>query len=143
MGSHTTLLRQAAVLAVLCAVLAWLAPADAKLWVAVMGLASLGLFCGISLYRHRQIMRLAAEIDEVLHGGRRVDFSTCREGDVAILTSELAKMVARLGRTRDQLSHERNALADALADVSHQIRTPLTAIGLMLPLIVVARDHAA
>ena len=80
-------------------------------------------------------MRLAAEIDEVLHGGRRVDFSTCREGDVAILTSELAKMVARLGRTRDQLSHERNALADALADVSHQIRTPLTAIGLMLPLI--------
>ena len=135
MGSLSTLLRQAAVLAALCAVLAWLAPTDAKLWVAAMGVVSLGLFCGISLYRHRQIMRLAAEIDEVLHGGRRVDFSTCREGDVAILTSELAKMVARLGRTRDQLSHERNALADALADVSHQIRTPLTAIGLMLPLI--------
>ena len=135
MGSLSTLLRQAAVLAALCAVLAWLAPTDAKLWVVAMGLVSLGLFCGISLYRHRQIMRLAAEIDEVLHGGRRVDFSTCREGDVAILTSELAKMVARLGRTRDQLSHERNALADALADVSHQIRTPLTAIGLMLPLI--------
>ena len=42
--------------------------------------------------------------------------------------------------TRDQLSRERNALADSLADVSHQIRTPLTAITLMLPVVERADD---
>ncbi len=119
----------------LTAVLAWAAPHEAKLWVVGTGAVLLAAFLAVSLYRHHQIRRLAEEIDEVLHDGRRVDFSNCREGDVAVLTNELGKMVARLARTGDTLAQERNALADALADVSHQIRTPLTAIGLMLPLI--------
>lgn len=50
----------------------------------------------------------------MLHSGRTVDFSNCREGDVAVLANELSKMVSRLSRTRDQLARERNALADSL-----------------------------
>ena len=127
-------------MAALAAVLVWAAPAEAKLWVAVTGAVLLAVFLAVSLYRHRQIRRLAEEIDEVLHSGRTVDFSNCREGDVAVLANELSKMVSRLSRTRDQLSRERNALADSLADVSHQIRTPLTAITLMLPVVERADD---
>ena len=122
------------------AVLAWAAPSEAKPWVAGTGAVLLAVFLAVSLYRHRQIRRLAEEIDEVLHSGRTVDFSNCREGDVAVLANELSKMVSRLSRTRDQLSRERNALADSLADVSHQIRTPLTAITLMLPVVERADD---
>ena len=135
MGSLSTLLRQCAAMVAPTVVLAWAAPYEAKLWVVGTGAVLLAVFVAVSLYRHHQIRRLAEEIDEVLHDGRRVDFSNCREGDVAVLTNELGKMVARLARTGDTLAQERNALADALADVSHQIRTPLTAIGLMLPLI--------
>ena len=122
------------------AVLAWAAPSEAKPWVAGTGAVLLAVFLVVSLYRHRQIRRLAEEIDEVLHSGRTVGFSNCREGDVAVLANELSKMVSRLSRTRDQLSRERNALADSLADVSHQIRTPLTAITLMLPVVERADD---
>lgn len=50
-----------------------------------------------------------------------------------MLTNELQKVVARLARTTEQLEAERNALANSLADISHQTRTPLTAITLMLP----------
>ena len=124
----------------LVAVLAWAAPSEAKPWVAGTGAVLLAVFLAVSLYRHRQIRRLAEEIDEVLHSGRTVGFSNCREGDVAVLANELSKMVSRLSRTRDQLSRERNALADSLADVSHQIRTPLTAITLMLPVVERADD---
>ena len=124
----------------LMAVLAWAAPSEAKPWVAGTGAVLLAVFLAVSLYRHRQIRRLAEEIDEVLHSGRTVGFSNCREGDVAVLANELSKMVSRLSRTRDQLSRERNALADSLADVSHQIRTPLTAITLMLPVVERADD---
>lgn len=140
MGSASTLLRQCAVMAMLVAVLAWVAPEAAKGWVVGTGAALLAVFVVVSLHRHRQIRRLAEEIDEVLHSGRTVDFSNCREGDVAVLANELSKMVSRLSRTRDQLAHERNALADSLADVSHQIRTPLTAITLMLPVVERADD---
>lgn len=140
MGSVSTLLRQCAVMAALAAVLVWAAPAEAKLWVAVTGAVLLAVFLAVSLYRHRQIRRLAEEIDEVLHSGRTVDFSNCREGDVAVLANELEKMVARLARLTNQLESEKGALADSLADISHQIRTPLTAAELMLPAIERAED---
>ena len=102
-------------MAALVAVLAWAAPSEVKPWVAGTGAVLLAVFLVVSLYRHRQIRRLAEEIDEVLHSGRTVDFSNCREGDVAVLANELSKMVSRLSRTRDQLARERNALADSLA----------------------------
>ena len=140
MGSSATLVKQAALFILLTAFVAWAAPAEAKAWVVVVGAGSLGLFLALSLYRHAQIKRLAAEIDEVLHNGRRISFSNSHEGDVAILSNELEKMVARLARTSEQLAAERNGLADALADVSHQIRTPLTAITLMLPSVERAED---
>ena len=54
---------------------------------------------------------------------------------MAILKNQLSKMVATLRDTGMRLEQEKGALADALADVSHQIRTPLTAMGLMVPVI--------
>lgn len=100
---------------------------------AVTGVACCVLFGVFSCRRYREIARLAAEVDEVLHSGRRVSFSDCREGDVSILRTEVSKMVARLARTSEQLRAEKTALADALADISHQIRTPLTAMSLLVP----------
>ena len=124
-----------AVQAVVCVAAFFVAGAEAAAAAGIAGAAALVLFCVFSLIRHREIVRLSTEIDEVLHDGRRVDLSDCREGDVAVLRNEVSKMIARLGRTADSLDREKTALADALADVSHQIRTPLTAIELMIPVI--------
>lgn len=133
MGSSRTFTWQCIALVAIVVVFALAAPAESKFWVMLTGLAAAAFFIVVSLARHQQIKRLAGEIDEVLHNGRRIDFSTSSEGDVAVLTNELQKMVARLARTTEQLEAERNALANSLADISHQIRTPLTAITLMLP----------
>lgn len=140
MGSWGTLLKQCIAIAVAVAIVACIAPSDARLWVVVCGLVSLALFICFSLWRYKEIRDLAAQIDTVLHSGRAIDLTTYREGDVAVLANELGKMVARLARLSDSLTKERNALADALADISHQIRTPLTAISLRLPAIEQADD---
>ena len=100
------------------------------------------LFWAFSARRHREIARLASEVDEVLHDGRHIAFSDYREGDLAVLKNELTKMTAALAGATERLGQEKRALADALADVSHQIRTPLTAIGLVVPAIETARDDA-
>ena len=55
-----------------------------------------------------------------------------REGDLAILKNQLAKMTDALREKTARLGQEKSDLAHALADVSHQIRTPLTAMGLTL-----------
>ena len=107
------------------------------------GAVCTALFAVVSLRRYRQMARLAVQIDEVLHSGRAIDFSNCREGDLAVLESELSKLVARLSRANAALASEKVALADALADVSHQIRTPLTAASLGVGKLERADDAAA
>lgn len=109
MGSSRTFTWQCIALVAIVVVFALVAPVESKFWVMLTGLAAVAFFIVVSLARHQQIKRLAGEIDEVLHNGRRIDFSTSSEGDVAVLTNELQKMVARLARTTEQLEAERNA----------------------------------
>ncbi|WP_241157268.1 sensor histidine kinase KdpD [Adlercreutzia sp. ZJ242] len=124
--------------AVLAAAASCVEGASAALWCVAAGAACALLFAAFTARRHAEIARLTAEIDDVLLFGRSVDFTSCREGDVEALRCELGKVVARLARTTEQLTREKRALADAMADISHQIRTPLTAMALTLP----AFEHA-
>ena len=140
MGSWKTLIYQALAIMVVAALITALAPSAARLWVVLCALCCLTLFVGFSLWRHKEVRDLAAQIDEVLHQGRTIDLTNYREGDIAVLANELGKMVARLSLLSESLSKERNALADALADISHQTRTPLTVISLRLPAIEAADD---
>lgn len=144
---NRTFARQMAAMAAVAALLAFAAGMTAgkasALWAGAAGAACCVLFAVFSRCRYREIAQLAAEMDEVLHSGRRVSFSDCREGDVAILRSEVSKMVAQLARTSEQLRAEKTALADALADISHQIRTPLTAMSLLVPIAERAADENA
>lgn len=85
--------------------------------------------------RYRDLARLAERLDAVLHGERELAFERMNEGELAILASELDKMVLRLTLTADDLARERQQLADALADISHQLKTPLTALSLTTELV--------
>ena len=114
---------------------------EAALCCAILSLVVFVFFLAVSLRRRSEIRRLTDEIDEVLNLGRRLSFSNCREGDIAVLANELEKMVACLSRLTSQIENEKTALADSLVDISHQIRTPLTAAELMLPAIERATDE--
>lgn len=82
--------------------------------------------------RYRRIQDLSADIDCILHRDMQISFEKYEEGELAVLESEVQKMVVRLREQRQQLLKDKTYLADSIADISHQIRTPLTSINLLL-----------
>lgn len=81
---------------------------------------------------YRRIAVLSEEIDHILHGEAEQLLEHCEEGDLAILVVQIQKMVRRLKEQQSNLQHEKVFLADAMADISHQMKTPLTSMQIIL-----------
>lgn len=81
-------------------------------------------------YRYRKLRELSRELDRLLNDGTMMNVSQYEEGELSILASQIEKMTLRLQESAQALQKEKNLLADSLADVSHQLRTPLTAMNL-------------
>ena len=93
------------------------------------------LFGGLYVYKlkkyKKSLRRLSGEIDRILHGSGELVLGSYEEGEISILRDEIYKMTVRLREQSETLAGDKEALADSLADISHQIRTPLTTLNLM------------
>ena len=98
----------------------------------VLSLLLMLIFCISTYKRYQRISSLADDIDQVLHGDSSIDFDSYSEGELSILHSEIYKMTVRLREQQQKLLSDKEYLADSLADISHQIRTPLTSINLLV-----------
>lgn len=101
----------------------------------VTGLIVTVIFMVLTNRRYRALAKMAANLDRVLAGERDIRLRDMSEGELAILSSEIDKVIARLNLTVDELQAEKLALSDALADISHQLKTPLTSIAISTELI--------
>lgn len=99
-------------------------------------LAAGGCIYGLWLWdarrRYRRMAALAGDIDRMLHSGRVFPMSQYREGELSLLENELSKLLRKLQEQAEQLRKDKCALADSMADISHQLRTRLTTIHLAL-----------
>lgn len=99
---------------------------------AVFSFCLIGGFYHNICIRYARLEEMSMEIDRILHGSSHFDLSRFEEGELAILSSEINKMTVRLREQADALVKDKTCLADSLADISHQIRTPLTSINLIV-----------
>jgi len=84
-----------------------------------------------SWQRYRRIALMNEEIDAILHEQEAMLVSSYQEGELAILESQIYKITMLLRQQADEFKKEKQYLADSLADISHQLRTPLTALHLV------------
>lgn len=89
----------------------------------------------ITYRRYSKISGLSRQIDSILHGKDSISLDEYSEGELAILSTEVQKLTIRLREQNGALQRDKAYLADSIADISHQIRTPLTSINILLSLL--------
>lgn len=82
--------------------------------------------------RRQTLSGLCDKIDEILRGADRVEFDSFKEGELSILSSEIHKMTIRLREQNSALRQDKQFMKEALEDMSHQLRTPLTTVMVIL-----------
>lgn len=94
-----------------------------------------GAFLAFTRARYRRLGELSQQIDRVLHNVDQLSIGEAEEGELSILQSEITKMTLRIREQNAALKREKEHLADSLADIAHQLGTPLTSINLILSLL--------
>jgi signal transduction histidine kinase len=99
-------------------------------------------FFAFTSARYKKIARISSQIDLVLHNADHLYIGDSDEGELSILHSEIAKMTLRIREQNDALKKEKKHLADSLADIAHQLKTPLTSVNLILSLLANSPDES-
>lgn len=79
-------------------------------------------------------MNLCDDIDRILRSDDIISFDEYKEGELSVLSAEIHKMTIRLREQNAELKKEKQFAKEALEDISHQLRTPLTSVMMILGL---------
>lgn len=90
--------------------------------------------------RYREIEQLNNYLMRVCAGEYDLDVQDNTEGELSILKNNLYKIILLLRSQNAALQKEKTGLADSLADISHQLKTPLAALTVMTDLLKAETD---
>lgn len=93
-------------------------------------LVVVSIHLGTEFYRYRRLQKLSNDLDELLIFGTPLPIREYNEGELSILANHIQKLTLRLKESAETVKADKAFLADSLADISHQLRTPLTAMNL-------------
>ncbi len=93
----------------------------------------------ITLYytkkRYSEIKRLSHYLRQISSGDDSLDIRDNHEGELSILKSEIYKVTTMLAEQRSLLQKDKIHLTNAISDISHQLKTPLTSMSMMVELL--------
>ncbi len=98
----------------------------------ILSLIILGLFLKYNKFKDKKINEITNYIEEINNKNYKLDIDDNKEGELSILKNEIYKTTIMLKELAENSIHDKKLLKDSLSDISHQLRTPLTAILVML-----------
>ena len=81
--------------------------------------------------RNKEIAGINDRLNRVLSGDNNLEVWDSEEGELSVLKANIYKANSVLISQRERLREEKLFLADAIADISHQLKTPLTSMMVM------------
>lgn len=80
----------------------------------------------------KNINNLTKALEEINNKNYKIDIDDFREDELSILKSEIYKTTIMLKEQADNSTLDKINLKDSLSNISHQLKTPLTSINIML-----------
>ena len=105
---------------------------------ALVGLVCTGFFLLLVRYQRAvsaQVAGLSAYLRRIDAGDYSLDVRDNGEGSFSLLKNDLYKVTVRLREQAELLQKDKTALSNLIADISHQIKTPLTSLGILTDLL--------
>lgn len=107
------------------------------------GLALTGLTCvgfalllvGYGRSISAQVAGLSVYLRQIEAGDYALDVRDNGEGSFSLLKNDVYKVTVRLREQAEMLQKDKTALSNLIADISHQIKTPLTSLGVLADLL--------
>ncbi|MBT2653050.1 HAMP domain-containing sensor histidine kinase [Oceanobacillus sp. ISL-73] len=93
------------------------------------------VFLWMTYWRYKQIKKLSHYLRQISAGNMSLDVRDNREGELSILKNDIYKMSLMLSEQREDLKKDKLKLTDAISDISHQLKTPLTSMTVMAELL--------
>ena len=84
------------------------------------------------IYRDRKINKITQYVKEINNKKYAIKLDNMTEGELSKLESELYKITVMLKEEAENSKNEKVKLAESIADISHQLKTPITSISIML-----------
>jgi len=86
-------------------------------------------------WRYREIEKLSVYLRKISSGNDSLDVRDNTEGELSILMNDIYKVTRMLSEHRSLLQRDKLQLTDAISDISHQLKTPLTSMTVMADLL--------
>ncbi|MFE9274682.1 sensor histidine kinase [Paenibacillus glucanolyticus] len=104
-------------------------------FVAILSILLIGTSLLFTRWRYRELAKLSAYLREISNGNDSLDIRDNQEGELSILKNDIYKVTLMLSEHRSLLQRDKIQLTDAISDISHQLKTPLTSMTVMADLL--------
>ncbi len=103
----------------------------------VLGVSLLLIICMLlfTKWRYRELEKLSGYLQRIANGDFHLDVRDNYEGELSLLKSNIYKVTKMLSEQGSVLQEDKEKLTNAISDISHQLKTPLTSMMVMADLL--------
>lgn len=102
------------------------------LFILLLGILMISIFLKYNFSKDRKLREITRYIEEINHRNYKLDIESNTEDELSILKNEIYKTTVMLKEYAENSLKDKTSLKESLEDISHQLKTPLTSITIML-----------
>ncbi len=122
-------------ISLMAVILVYIFPTTAILIVLVTSVLLMVCVLIFTRWRYREIEKLSSYLRQISSGDYSLDVRDNHEGELSILKSDIYKVTLMLSEQGELLKKDKLKLTEAISDISHQLKTPLTSMTVMVDLL--------